>query len=248
MKLNGGKLRIPQNNKNHINLTTYQPNADEDALLQMGLNYHYEEKFDQKKKRLEIEILLDSIMSLQKKGEVTTSDSLKPLLLAESLTNRRRNCGSIMNKELRNAAKTLKQAEGITIRRADKTASLVLINTEEYHNKLDEILGDATKFKRIKKNPVDNIKRKANNIIEKVNACSNSIHLPLIHGDYEPGYIYGNVKTHKQGNPLKPIISQIPLPTYALAKALNNILSPYVPMKILYKFIIRIPRINKERP
>ena len=40
--------------------------------------------------------------------------------------------------------------------------------------------------------------------------------------------MYGNVKTHKQGNPLRPIISQIPLPTYQLAKRLNSLLAPYV--------------------
>lgn len=37
------------------------------------------------------------------------------------------------------------------------------------------------------------------------------------------------MKTHKQGNPLHPIISQIPAPTYQLSKRLNTILTPYVP-------------------
>ena len=48
-------------------------------------------------------------------------------------------------------------------------------------------------------------------------------------GDFKPGYFYGNVKSHKGGNPLRPIISQIPLPTYRLAKKLNGILQPYIP-------------------
>ena len=107
----------------------------------------------------------------------------------------------------------------------------MLIPTEEYHKKLDEILEDNGKFQRIKKNPVDNIKKEANNIIERINASQSTIHLPLIRGDYEPGYLYGNVKTHKAGNPLRPIICQIPLPTYSLAKTINQILTPYVPMK-----------------
>ncbi|XP_068227972.1 uncharacterized protein [Palaemon carinicauda] len=51
----------------------------------------------------------------------------------------------------------------------------------------------------------------------------------MISGDYGPGYLYGNVKTHKQGNPLRPIISQCPTPKYQLAKKLNTILTPYVP-------------------
>ena len=51
----------------------------------------------------------------------------------------------------------------------------------------------------------------------------------LITGEYAPGYFYGNPKIHKKNCPLRPIISQIPLPTYQLAKHLNKILSPSVP-------------------
>ena len=43
------------------------------------------------------------------------------------------------------------------------------------------------------------------------------------------GYCYGTVKTHKPGNKLRPIISQIPTPTYNIAKKLCKILTPYVP-------------------
>ncbi|XP_076047455.1 uncharacterized protein LOC143028992 [Oratosquilla oratoria] len=39
----------------------------------------------------------------------------------------------------------------------------------------------------------------------------------------------GTVKTHKPGNPLRPIISQISSPTYQIAKSLNRLLTPYVP-------------------
>ncbi|XP_068242386.1 uncharacterized protein [Palaemon carinicauda] len=51
----------------------------------------------------------------------------------------------------------------------------------------------------------------------------------MISGVFGPGYLYGNVKTHKQGNPLRPIISQCPTLTYQLGKRLNAILTPYVP-------------------
>ncbi|XP_064111382.1 uncharacterized protein LOC135218865 [Macrobrachium nipponense] len=85
------------------------------------------------------------------------------------------------------------------------------------------------KFSRITKNPANDIKREANRIIETVNPASNALHLPPITGDHNLGYIYGNVRTHKQGNPLRPIISQIPAPMYLLAKKLNTILTPYIP-------------------
>ncbi|XP_064106931.1 uncharacterized protein LOC135215906 [Macrobrachium nipponense] len=63
----------------------------------------------------------------------------------------------------------------------------VLTDHGDYRS--EEILADTTKFSRITKNPVNDI---------------------------------------KQGNPLRPIISQIPAPTYLLAKKLNTILTLYV--------------------
>ena len=77
--------------------------------------------------------------------------------------------------------------------------------------------------------PIEDIKKEANNIIDRVNAVASNVKLMKIKGDYEQGYIYGNVKTHKDGNPLRPIISQIPTPTYHLAKQLNALLTPYIP-------------------
>ena len=230
INLNGGKLRLPKLRRNYINLTEYEPSQDEEDLLQLGLNCHFADKPQPRQKRLEIEILMDSLLSLEKEKKVHLSDSLKPLLLAEALTQRHPSQHkSIMTKELRNAAKKIKAAEGITIRRADKTPALVLINTEEYHQKLDSILADESKFKKIRKNPTEDIKKEANNIIDRINALSNSVKFSRIKGDYEPGYLYGNVKTHKNGNPLRPIISQIPSPTYKIAKHLNALLSPYIP-------------------
>ncbi|KAG0713386.1 Bestrophin-1 [Chionoecetes opilio] len=57
---------------------------------------------------------------------------------------------------------------------------------------------------------------------------ANHIHGQLS-GEYGMGYCYGNIKTHKPGNKLRPIISQIPTPTYHLAKKLCVILTPYTP-------------------
>ena len=43
------------------------------------------------------------------------------------------------------------------------------------------------------------------------------------------GYCYGHIKTHKPGNKIRPIISQIPTPTYGIAESLCAILTPYAP-------------------
>ena len=96
-------------------------------------------------------------------------------------------------------------------------------------------MSDRNKFKCIKKDPTIEVKQKANQLIDALNAAVNDLKLSRIIGDYQPGYIYGNVKIHKNGNPLRPIISQIPSPTYSLAKTLNKIISPYIPKDYLLK-------------
>ena len=84
--------------------------------------------------------------------------------------------------------------------------------------------------------------------IDLINAAQGSIHFQKIVGDYTLGYIYGNVKTHKNGNPLRPIISQIPSPTYHLAKKLNSILTPYVPNKYSLQSSADFLRVLRESP
>ncbi|XP_068213864.1 uncharacterized protein [Palaemon carinicauda] len=125
---------------------------------------------------------------------------------------------------MREAARELRKEAHVTVRRADKTAAFVLIDTEEYHSKLDLILGDSYKFEKPSYNPIEEIKREANKTIEKNNAATNAIHFQTITGDFSPSYLYGDVKTHKNGNPLRPIISQWLTPTYHLAKRLNSLL------------------------
>ena len=83
--------------------------------------------------------------------------------------------------------------------------------------------------KRSKKDPTDTLKAKVNRLIASTNALIGQIHFTKIVGEYAPGYAYGNIKTHKPNNPLRPIISQVTTPTYKLAKRLNDMLQPYVP-------------------
>ena len=65
-------------------------------------------------------------------------------------------------------------------------------------------------------------------MISHINKHNGTKILNPIIGEFSPGYIYGTVKIHKDDNPLRPIISQIPTPIYDIAKQLNHILTPYI--------------------
>ncbi|XP_068212578.1 uncharacterized protein [Palaemon carinicauda] len=134
----------------------------------------------------------------------------------------------IVSSDMREAAKELRKEVNVIVRRADKTAAFVLIDTEVYQRKLDLILGISSKFEKLSYNPIEENKREANKTTETINAVPNSVYFLTIIGDLRPSYLYGNVRTHKNGNPLRPIISQCPMPTYHLDKRLNSILTPYV--------------------
>ena len=249
VNLNGGNLYVRKNDKKYVNLTEFIPSAKEEDLLQLGLSCHYMDTPKPHEKALEIELLLDTIYKHERNGKILTSEDLPYVLLAEAAASRGDHRSKVMTRELRDAAKSLRERQGITVRRADKAAAFVLINTDEYHSKIDDILSDSSKFARVTRNPTDAIRSQVANLICRINTRNKRTVLPTVQGDYSPGYIYGNIKTHKPGNPLRPIISQCPTPTYTLAKALDKILQPYVPLEHCFKSSAAfIQHINGLRP
>ena len=54
------------------------------------------------------------------------------------------------------------------------------------------------------------------------------------------------MKLHKADNPMSPIISQCPTPTYNIAKQLNAILTPYIPNKYCVKSSTEVIKLLKS--
>ena len=126
----------------------------------------------------------------------------------------------------------------------------VLINKSDYFEKVGVVLKDTTKFKRVYKDPTPSIKKKANSLITTLNSKCDDVKLNVLIGDFTPGYLYGNVKTHKEGYPIRPIISQIGTSVYDLAKRINCIISDYIPNKYVIKStddFIDIIKTNKTK-
>ena len=96
-------------------------------------------------------------------------------------------------------------------------------------------MNDTNKFTLLKKEPTNSLKKQLNNAIRTINAVKNSLGFKQLIGHFQPGYIYGNPKIHKniQNPPLRPIISQIGTPTYNVAKQINRIIMPYMNKKFM---------------
>ena len=234
-RLNGGNIKYPCPTPSYINLTNKIFSPAQEELLNLGLNCHTSSKPAKHQKRIECEILIDDVEKLAAQRKITIEPTFKQEIISEAGKSRGNYNSKLITKRLKDAAKELREDPGIKIRKADKTASYVIMDTEEYHQKLDSILQDPSKFKRLDQDPTEKLKKKLNCLIETNNADANGIKLSKVVGDYKPGYCYGNVKTHKPGNKLRPIISQIPTPTYHLAKKLAALLDPYIPSKYSLK-------------
>ena len=227
--LYGGWVPLAKPNDGYVNLSTAILSDDQKDLLNLGINYAIAPKYSKQAKKTELELLYQDICKLKAQNKIEVNPDIQDQLRAESTKHRTGTGRSSLDPRLRRAAGELRNNDSIVIRRADKSQTFVILNAADYHQKTADILSDQTKFKKISKNPVDQLKKSANDLISASNKTSKTFKFDKIIGEYQAGYFYGNAKTHKPGNPLRPIISQIPLPTYKLAKTLNMIISPFIP-------------------
>ena len=227
--LYGGHIKLPESKDGYINLSTIELSDDQKEVLNLGLNCHYQAKYDPLDKKAELEVLYQDILRLQKEKKVEVYPNLKDSLIGEGSKVRGIYRSKLLSRKLFRAARDLRDDERIIVKRADKSSIYVIMDRKEYTEKLNGLLSDKNKFEKISKDPTDGLKAKVNRLITSTNAVIGQIHFTKIVGEYAPGYAYGSVKTHKPNNPLRPIISQVSTPTYKLAKKLNDILQPYVP-------------------
>ena len=106
----------------------------------------------------------------------------------------------------------------------------VVLNTADYHTKVSSLLCDSATYENLKRDPTNTYKLKVVNCLQKLEkerVIDRALYYKLYPGDAIP-CIYGLPKIHKEGAPLRPIVSSINSVTYNIAKYLATILSPLV--------------------
>ena len=128
----------------------------------------------------------------------------------------------------RKAIKELKQDEDIVILPADKGNTTVILSKEEYVSKLTDMIGCDT-YKKLKKDPTrakeSNVTRELKNL-ERTGELNTLLYNKLRPCGSKPPLIYGLPKVHKEGVPLRPIVSCTSSPTYQLSKYVSQVISP----------------------
>ena len=101
----------------------------------------------------------------------------------------------------------------------DKGNGLVILNSSDYYKKLDEIVNDATKFTIITPEPQKPhpVIKKQNSVIYHINTymkghVDEEILSEIVYSGAQPGKLYGLCKVHKDGYPLRPVISMLNTP------------------------------------
>ena len=120
----------------------------------------------------------------------------------------------------------LKKDNTIHITRADKSNSIVILDKADYISRMQALLDDDMTYKKLTKNPLDQVIKIFNSTVKKILKdkkeliCQLSVRFPSL------PYLYGLVKTHKENNPMRPIISTVGSISYKLSKYITKLLSP----------------------
>jgi len=125
----------------------------------------------------------------------------------------------------RAALKTLKGNVNLTILPADKGRARVVLNTSDYKRKISSLLQDPA-YRKLTKDPTDSIERKTT-ALPKKSSITEEICRQLGPAGSRPPTFYGLPKIHKEGVPLRLIVSNIVAPTYQLSKHLSGLFNQH---------------------
>ena len=125
----------------------------------------------------------------------------------------------------------LKQNPDLVLLRPDKGSGVVVMDTADYHRRFDPILSDPTKFK-IDSHQEDGSTKATKSIakllndLKQNNVITPDQHKRLLPQATVPPRMYGLPKTHKDGVPVRPIVSMTGSAYERVSKWLATLLKP----------------------
>ena len=124
----------------------------------------------------------------------------------------------------------LKKDTDRVILTVDKGVAMVVMDREDYVNKVQELLAQPA-YRSIPKDPTNKVKVQ---LITKLRKSKKDTNMDqgMYKAIYPTGCVlskfYGLPKIHKAGNPLRPIVSRRGSVTYGVANILSKVLKPLV--------------------
>ncbi|XP_062713754.1 uncharacterized protein LOC134290604 [Aedes albopictus] len=136
-----------------------------------------------------------------------------------------------IEKDIAASRRFLEENPSLLITKADKGNKTVIIEAEEYHAKMMELLNDEDTYRKLRADPSNRIMRKINAKVDgwlDQKCIEKSEHRKMKISSCNPPRIYGLPKLHKEGRPLRPVVSTIGSATYQMAQYLAGVLENVV--------------------
>ncbi|XP_062698654.1 uncharacterized protein LOC134284184 [Aedes albopictus] len=123
--------------------------------------------------------------------------------------------------------KFLKENPNVLVLKSDKGNKTVLMDAEEYKQKMKELLQDNQTYKPIDKDPTLRFERQNNSLVKRLrnlDLIDDRTAKELTKYNAVCPRIYGQPKAHKPGLPLRPVVPNVTAPSYNLSKYVGKIL------------------------
>ena len=209
------------NNKWVINISSKPLTQAQEKLLAHGPNYT---QVPRSPPITEYIAAIEQVCSKLKPGE---AEELRGEVKA--IIKRSCNPPNITREEWK-AVKELKEDKSRMVLTADKGVALVVMDTADYKKKSKDLLQQPT-YQPIPTDPTSKYKNKLINMLKSIKAeggISEAVYKKLYPTGAGSPKFHGLPKKHKEGLPLRPIVSSIGAVTYHTAKELARILKPLV--------------------
>jgi len=244
-KLSKGDIKLDTIDPKKVvhNISSRSLTDDEESILSKGLQFCIETKIkDPIEFKTDIELMAFNILKqLHKPDEKTLNTSLTECIhraASQSLKiNKNKKIINVNKCELI-ALKHLLKDKNIVIMKADKGSSCVIMDKDQYKSRVIELLSAGASFKKMDDKDERGITNTIQYVVKKMERKLDYRLNELLKGrklsqkDYDYirctgsrcSVMFCNPKVHKEGMPLRPIISTTNSYNYKLAKYLTRLL------------------------
>ena len=147
------------------------------------------------------------------------------------LTNHCTHTKPNLTMEEHRAIKQLREDQSRVILTADKGVAMVIMDKQDYMDKVLNLLSDTSTHRILNKDPINKLKKKLIQTlkdIKQTGELSDQSYRKMYATSAVPPKFYGIPKIHKVGIPLRPIVASRGSITYGVAKELAYIIRPLV--------------------
>lgn len=231
------------------NLSNVDFDDDELDILRLGLKHIIKTPLSESdilELSVEIDVLIELITNNSNVKKSLRNDMF--ILLHDFKSNLKK-----VNKYITNSSFTvLKRIKDkirdrdLILSKADKGNCLVILNKHDYINKVESFLSD-NNFTVVNVSPFNSFIRKTSNMVKHFSSFFEENNAPfnLLLSNPSVPRLYGLPKIHKEGNPIRPVVSFTNTPTSNISSFVYNLIKSLTNFRPKFGVVNSIDLVNK---